>query len=80
MGSRAIPRGYRTAVARVDLAKAVRVGVQPEPLSVVTPRWIEARGRSDLSLGATIEDRAEGSVVEIGTCTSCELRARAETP
>ena len=49
-----------------DLADAVRVGGQPELWSVIIPLWTEAEGRSDLSLEATIEDRPEGPVVEIG--------------
>jgi hypothetical protein len=49
-----------------DLADAVRVGGQPGLWSVIIPLWTEAEGRSDLSLEATIEDRVEGPVVEIG--------------
>jgi hypothetical protein len=49
-----------------DLADAVGVDGHPDLWSVVIPLWTEAKGRSDLSLAATIEDRAEDPVVEIG--------------
>ncbi len=49
-----------------DLADAVRIDEHPDLWSVVIPLWTEAEGRSDLSLEATIEDRAEGLVLEIG--------------
>ena len=49
-----------------DLADAVPADGRPDLWSVVIPLWPEAEGRSDLSLEATIEDRAEGAIVEIG--------------
>jgi hypothetical protein len=45
---------------------AVPADGRPDLWSVVIPLWTEAEGRSDLSLEATIEDRAEGAIVEIG--------------
>jgi hypothetical protein len=49
-----------------ELADAIQVSGHPGRWLVVIPLWTAAEGRSDLTLGATIEDRAEGPVVEIG--------------
>jgi hypothetical protein len=46
-------------------AGAFQVSGQPRQWLVVIPLWTAAEGMSDLTLEATIEDRAEGPVVEI---------------
>ena len=49
-----------------NLADAIQVSGHPDRLSVVIPLWTDNGGRSDLTLEAAIEDRAEGPVAEIG--------------
>jgi hypothetical protein len=48
------------------LADAIQVSGHPGLWSVVIPLWTATEGTSDLTLEATIEDRAEGPVVTIG--------------
>jgi hypothetical protein len=46
--------------------RPLQISGHPELWSVVIPLWTDTGSRSDLTLEATIEDRAEGPVVEIG--------------
>ena len=74
-------RDYPAAVTSLppqgwDVADAMPVDGQPELWLAIIPLWTEAEGRSNLSLEATVEDRAEGPVVEV-RCSPTRTRGSA---